>query len=298
MHASSLIKLYGTAGKPLSLLSVRDKLEARKNIFILQIRDPAILNASSDLAALQANWTSLNPAFVPTQQSLANFVKALKASGISVVKISPDWRTLALAGTTQAFASLPMAAISQTTQTTKPQSSTGDLKLQGWGTWAEGGTGAVLMVAAVGLATGGVGLAVCGIVGGVGLALFGDATIGPFGPVGPSTSGSSQPSGDAGTSQNDAPQGYQAGDETEVYGATSDADATAIADALNGLPATDPSSIPSDPSSAPICPGSISPVEFAEGGPLTPGSCPSSCPGSGPGSPGSGLGCPGSSFGA
>jgi hypothetical protein len=66
MRASSLKKIYGTAAKPLSLLSVRDKLEARKNIVILQVRNSSILADSPTLTALQANWASLNPKYVPT----------------------------------------------------------------------------------------------------------------------------------------------------------------------------------------------------------------------------------------
>lgn len=131
MHASSLLKLFGTAGKPLSLLSVRDKLQGRNNIVILQLRDLSVVNGVSNLAGLEANWNALDPAFVPTQAALTNFVNFLNKYGVSVVKISQDWRTAAISGTTLSYASIPAGYI-VLPQNAAAQSS-GGLKPQGGG---------------------------------------------------------------------------------------------------------------------------------------------------------------------
>jgi hypothetical protein len=358
MRASSLIKLYGTASKPLSVLSVRDKLQARKNILILQLRNPAILDASPTLAALETNWASLNPAYVPTQQSLANFAKILKASGVSVLKISQDWRTAAISGTTLSFASIPTQYFKVTGQlstqssvgsnthtgpsggsgpgsgTTPAQSALGGGLVAGGTTAVAGGGwayfgGATLFGAGATTTSGAAGATGAGVFGSGALAegalgagaLSGGAALVVIG-LGIAaiaggcyiagwfdSSSSSTPAPAPGpSSENDPPQGFQSGDGTEVYGATSDTDATAIANALNGRAPVDPSAIPSDPPSAPICPTSICPTVpicatavasnqgvQAPNGPQLPGpGCIGVCPETGlpvAGCPGSG--CPG-----
>lgn len=360
MRASSLRKMYGTAGKPLSLLSIRDKLRERKNIVILQVRNSSILGDSPTLAALQANWASLDKKYVPTQQALANFVKVLHTSGVSVVKISKDWRTVALSGTTSAFASIPTAYFYvKPGEKVSIQSSAG-LKILGGGD-AQAAAGAGLVaggsVAAGGGALGasgtatitlfGAGSTAAGSTGGVGFTFLGgasaDAAVGgaaASGPIGwgllalgaaaialgaylwgtadsPSTTSSGTSNSSGPTSQNDTSQSYQAGDGTEVYGATSATDATAIANALNGLSPVPASAIPSDPPASPICPATICPsvpicaaaVATNQGGPGGPGpgdpsGCPNNpfgiCPSTGlpvcPSTlfgPGGGLVCPG-----
>jgi hypothetical protein len=313
-RASSLIELYGTAGKPLSLLSVRDKLQDRKNIVILQIRNASILSASPDAAALQANWLSTNPAFVPTPAALKNFIKILAAAKVSVVKISQDWRTIALSGTTLAFGAVPtefytvtgssgLLSIQDTSglkilgdvQTGQPDppASAGGLVAAGGamaagGAQAAAGAGGLKLFGlpytgpAAGGTTAGLGGAALGTSGaagaeasasaealgvgsatGWGLIVIGLALAGVslYLWLNPSDSTPPPPPPPPPTSSNDGTDGgYQAGDGTEVYGATSDTDATAIASALGGLPPVDPSSIPSAAPQSPISPANICPT--------------------------------------
>jgi len=337
LRASSLIPKYGTAGKPLSLLAVRDKLESRKNIYIFQVRNSSLLEGNPSYATIQQRWASLNPAYVPTQAQLAYFVTFLKKYGVSVVKISPDWRTVAVTGTTSAIANTPTiyAEVAQATSSPAgagippPTPAGGGLVIGGLGTAGAGGavlyTGTTTWGAAAGGTTTALGSTALGTLGAgasAETALAGSAFTGPVG-VGlvllgigltalgvylwsdsPSNSGtSSSTSGQ--TSQNDPTSGYQAGDGTEVYGASSDTDATAIASAAAPLPPVDPSSIPSEPPSEPIASnegggsgdgggsgsGTITTCPIT-GIPLTPPGCPA-----GPGGPGPTIGCIGCSGG-
>lgn len=296
--ASSLLKNFGTPGKTMSFCAVRDKIQSRKNIFIVQIRNSVIVQDSATLADFQSNWASLNPAFVPTQTGLQNFVKTVQASGISVLKISKDWRTVALGGTTQSFASLTMAYMAppKTASSSVSTQSSGGLKLQGGPTLGPGGGAVVVGVGAVptgaGLAgTGIVGVGTAGsatglgagagtlgagaageasLAGGAGLVTGGTAWvvlgigllimgIGAYLMGDGNSSSQTTPTPSPATSSNDAPQGNEANDGTEVFGSDSSSDATAIANALNGLTPADASSVGSSPSSSPICPGSICP---------------------------------------
>jgi hypothetical protein len=270
-HASSLVKNYGTlredaglvvVGYPLSLLSARDRVQAQQSIFIVQIRNPSILSSSANFAAVQANWSSLNPAWVPTKASLLSLFQVLSGSGVVAKKLSKDWRTMGMVGTAGAFASIPVRIL-------------------------DAASGLALIDGAAGLASGiliGLG-ALAGapvtlIYVGVGL---GAAAVGNLGALGVMEIASSQPG-----NPSPAPAATQSGD-SQVYGAPSPADAGAIDSTLADAPAVDATTIPDAPAVPPICPTMICPTV-----PICPPGPPPVCPIGPPVCPGAPPICPGS----
>jgi hypothetical protein len=90
----------------LSLRTVRDQVQARHTIFVVQVRDTSILKASSSFADLVKNWQLLDTAFVPSRTKTAKLIKVLNAAGVTVAALSKDWRTMWLSGTAGAFCSV------------------------------------------------------------------------------------------------------------------------------------------------------------------------------------------------
>jgi hypothetical protein len=287
--ASALRPTFGPTNRSLSMVAVRDKIQSRKVLMIVAIRNSSIIVDSRSHTDFEANSKSGNPAYVPTQAGLQIFIATLKKNDISVLKISKDWRTAALSGTMLAFASVPSLYFTMTGQATS--GAAGSISVQGGAsptTQIVGG--GVVVVAGSGLVA--VGAGATGVAGGGATAAGGVGAAGGFtfsglaaadgalsgvagsaffgGPVGwaalivggllvaagvylietgLSSSKAPPPATLAPTSSNDAEQGYQSGDGTEVYGVTSEADAAVATNALGGLSGVDASALPSGPNS-------------------------------------------------
>jgi hypothetical protein len=269
-HASGLRKNYGTVGHSLSLLSVRDQLQAQKTIFILQIRDSSILSSSADFHALQANWASLNPAWTPTKESLASLFQVLNGNGLSVKKLSRDWRIIAITGTAASFASVPGVMVTDAGGGTAGGNAVGGVTPLSGG-WGEIGAGAagfagILMAAGVGaVAVTPVGWAFA--VGAIGAAIIFGTVLGD---------GIYDVVNDQPGVQTEPMPGYETPDASVlVYGASSVPDAATISTTLSLLPTVDPSTI--QPPAPPVCPTLICPtVPVCPPGPPPP---PPVCPG-------------------
>lgn len=107
-RASGLRNTFGNG--TLSLRSVRDTVQKLNTIMVLEVRDPSIIAGSSSLAEFQANWQSLNKAWVLSRASLVQLIETLNANGVSVHGPSGDWRTIGISGVAADVAAVPVGS--------------------------------------------------------------------------------------------------------------------------------------------------------------------------------------------
>ncbi len=296
LHASALRKAGDTGS--LSMLIIRDQVQARHTILVVQVRDASILKDCSSFAQLQMNWQSLNAAWVPSQIAMTNLINWLNASGVTVMALSKDWRTMWLAGPVRAFCAVQGAlvgdAIDKASPTTQegivdhvlspdPGEVLGGLALLGATCLAIGALTVGAPIAAVFVT----GVVISAFVSGV---LIGDGTIGLVTSQPSTVTTVPNPAQSFDTTGTMPDGGVQ---DATVYGADSTAAAQQITTAASTASPVTQSSLPPQPVAPPICPVTpvcpvitpVCPVTQTPLGPVSP-----TCP-VGPTDP-TGLVCP------
>jgi hypothetical protein len=302
-HASKL-RAAGQTGN-LSMRAIRDQVQSRHTIFLVQVRDASILKSSSSFSNLQANWKSLNSSFVPSRTSMANLLKSLSTAGVSVVALSKDWRTMWLAGPTSAFCAVQGVLLGDAIGSA-PQTAQGKFVEHVLSpNWTEVVTG-LAVIGATCLAVGSLpvtapvtAVLAIGVVltEGVGIGLVADGAMGLAEAQPGTVTTSPNPAQSFDTTGTTPDGGVQ---DATVYGADSTVAAQQVATTASAATPVTDTSLPAQPVSPPICPVTpvcpvITPVCPVTNTPICPGGIDPggggtpTCPGGTPIDPGGGV---------
>jgi hypothetical protein len=108
-HLGQLRRIYNQT--PLQLKSLLTKVGAVDAVFYLNIRDLSILNSVTTLDQLKSLWQSSQP----SKDTIVGLSGLLNSIGLRIAFVSKDFRTVAVRGTSESFASLKTVKIESDT---------------------------------------------------------------------------------------------------------------------------------------------------------------------------------------